>query len=508
MTLQLAPWTTPTFSPTFYSGIIVFEPVSGRLVQIPQNEGGQALYTDDLGETWIAGTGIHANFRAFNNAVVANGVIVVAGTQETPSASPAVSRSTDGGATWTTTLLETLMTTSGNRVAYDETFDQFLHYSTIEADTTYVRVSTDDGATWGVAAEVGVPMGFDPFDIGVPTGGSPLGIIVANCPDGDGDALMYSDDGGLNFVAAVVNGDFDPSLFGLGNAPTWCGDRWVFPFVDGTGCGFLTSEDGEEWDTVRPTGFFAALENVPESIAWNDASGWLYFGTDDGAFLTDDFLTLVKVDDIGGDPSAAVFPSAVWFGNVIVQVNGVFSASANPIQYALASENDNVLISGLDHLEGLEVSVVNDGVVLASPNNPAYTPITVTGGQIELAGPLTGTVTVGLPITSDIQTLDIETRDGTRKDAGINVTRLGLWLEETMGLSARSTTPTSDTSLDGFRAMPMTDENGNTTTDPVTGYREVGVDGAWTKSGSIFIRNVDPTPMTIHSISPQGTFGN
>ena len=154
----------------------------------------------------------------------------------------------------------------------------------------------------------------------------------------------------------------------------------------------------------------------------------------------------------------------------------------------------------------MEVSVVNDGVVLASPNNAEYAPVIVTGGTVTLPGPLTGTVTVGLPYTTDIQTLDIDGAGTSRKDAGINIKRVGLWMEDTVPPFAGKDVPSTDAPT-GMQRMPQQDEDGNTVTTDISGYREVNIDGAISRGGRILLRQVDPVPLTVLAIIPQGDFG-
>jgi hypothetical protein len=168
--------------------------------------------------------------------------------------------------------------------------------------------------------------------------------------------------------------------------------------------------------------------------------------------------------------------------------------------------------SGLEHLEGEAVSVINvsDGEVLASPNNPDYTTITVTGGEITVDGEY-DEVWVGLPITSDIQTLDIDTSGGTLKPGKFLITAVGAWTEETMSFYVGPEEPTTATGLTlpsggSMQAMQVLDRNENPVTTPQTGFRTLNFEGRWSDSGSIFIRNVDPTPLTVLALVPYGTY--
>jgi hypothetical protein len=72
------------------------------------------------------------------------------------------------------------------------------------------------------------------------------------------------------------------------------------------------------------------------------------------------------------------------------------------------------VITGLSHLEGQDVSILGDGFVIASPNNSLYPAMTVSGGQVTLSDGNTGygVVHIGLPVTADLETLNIDNPQG------------------------------------------------------------------------------------------------
>jgi hypothetical protein len=193
------------------------------------------------------------------------------------------------------------------------------------------------------------------------------------------------------------------------------------------------------------------------------------------------------------------------------QVNG-----ANYIQtYADASVDvtaTGTTITGLDHLEAKDVSVllINGSTgydVIASPNNPAYTAITVSGGEITVPASATnGRCIVGLPYVTDIQTLDLDGANSSRMDSGINIKRVGLWLEDAVAPFVANQVPSGD-DVSTMNRMPNTTAGEAIATGLVSGYCEVTVDGAFTRGGRIFIRQVDPVPLSVLAIIPQGTFG-
>jgi len=305
----------------------------------------------------------------------------------------------------------------------------------------------------------------------------------------------------------------------------WAGDRLVV--LDQNGSVFWTTDgvtfsevvvgnvDRMSYDTTSGLLFAFEQNNTPNTVTVSEDSGlsWLALPdptvTFDDPFATGVYMPNVKRYVLAGAQQTTTEAAYVEFPVTARYVERFTNRLADvPVlmDAALSVTSVTTTLPGLSHLEGRTVSIVTaSGGVVASPYNPAYSAAVVAGGQVSVSAP--GTYWVGLPVVTDIQTLDIETVNGTRKDAGILVNRIGLWLEDTLGLSARATEPSSSTSLDGFQSLPVVDEDGNATTTHVTGYREVTVDGVWTRGGRIFLRNVDPTPVTIHSIAVQGQFG-
>jgi hypothetical protein len=167
-------------------------------------------------------------------------------------------------------------------------------------------------------------------------------------------------------------------------------------------------------------------------------------------------------------------------------------------------------LTGLTPLNGSNVSVVmdrlfnSDGTILASPNNPAYTTRTVSGGQVTVPGAEVGTTyLVGLPITTDIQTLDIDAVNTTVKERGMNIGGVIAWIEETGSFYAGPIVPTGNT-LTGLERYTPQNSEGYDVTGPVTGVAEVTLQSTYNNSGRVLIRQVDPVPLTILSIAPTG----
>lgn len=166
-------------------------------------------------------------------------------------------------------------------------------------------------------------------------------------------------------------------------------------------------------------------------------------------------------------------------------------------------------VEGLWHIEGEAVSIFADGNVVASPNNSDYDTITVANGKITLHKNY-AKIHIGLPYISDIEPLDIDTHEGMPITAsGKNIHEVVLMVEKTRGVFAGSSPPSDDDSdplenLQELQARSIESPN-----DPValkTGVAEIIIRGEWNQNGRVFIRQVDPVPMTILSIMPHGDF--
>lgn len=159
------------------------------------------------------------------------------------------------------------------------------------------------------------------------------------------------------------------------------------------------------------------------------------------------------------------------------------------------------VVTGLSHLEDKDVSVFADKFVVASPNNPSMTIRTVTAGSVTLDKPYV-VIHVGLPITADIETLDIDTPSGESVvDKKKLIGKVALIVENTRGLWAGGDT----NDLDDLTEYKLRDEEPYE--DPVelkTGTIEVNIQPQWNSNGRVLVRQIDPVPATILAVIPVG----
>jgi hypothetical protein len=164
-------------------------------------------------------------------------------------------------------------------------------------------------------------------------------------------------------------------------------------------------------------------------------------------------------------------------------------------------------ITGLDHLEGENIAVFGDGFVEASPNNDAYDVVTVASGEAQLSQCYV-VIHAGLPYISDMETLDIDTSQGeSLADKKKLITELNAYVEATRGLFAGGTPPDDDDDdpLEGLYELKIRDQE--STDSPValtTDIIKIRIESGWNSNGRVFIRQVDPLPMSILAVMPAG----
>ncbi len=152
-------------------------------------------------------------------------------------------------------------------------------------------------------------------------------------------------------------------------------------------------------------------------------------------------------------------------------------------------------VSGLDHLEGATVVALGDGVPLGE--------FTVASGAIANLGALCSDIHVGLPITCDLETLDLDINGSGIRDKPKSVKSVSLLLDA----SARTfeAGPTS-AKLVPFRKAPAPQDQ-TLATAAFTGQVELSVQSQFTREGRVFIRHTDPLPLTILGIIPSVEIG-
>ena len=151
-------------------------------------------------------------------------------------------------------------------------------------------------------------------------------------------------------------------------------------------------------------------------------------------------------------------------------------------------------ISGLSHLNGKTVSILADGSV--------HRQLVVSSGQITL-DQAASKVHIGLPYNSDAKTLpmSIETMAyGQGREKNVNTAWLRVYRSSGIFVGPDETSLTE--------AKQRTDEPYGSPPDLKTQEIRLMITPAWRDSGQIFIRQKDPLPLTIVSMTLEVAIGS
>jgi hypothetical protein len=148
-------------------------------------------------------------------------------------------------------------------------------------------------------------------------------------------------------------------------------------------------------------------------------------------------------------------------------------------------------VTGLDFLEGKEVHILADGAI--------HPPRTVVSGGITLQKTY-GTVTLGLPYTSEVRPLPVhmDLDSGTSEGRTQIAKFIQLGLYKSLGFSFGRTTARGEKMEEAFFRT-----SSNSTGAPVplfTGFKKVTFPEGWNDDGDLIIRQTWPYPLTVRSI--------
>ncbi|HLY58345.1 MAG TPA: hypothetical protein VKS60_22475 [Stellaceae bacterium] len=282
--------------------------LGGRVATDPTGQ--KVVYGDRLSGIWLSTDGA----ATFTNIVTTGNAFLQAdpGLQDIYAANgfaPTVTRSLDGGATWSTVTVGTLnpATDKVGEVGVDpqhpltiyaayETFD-----STGALTGTGIWKSTDGGTTWPTAGNVATPG--EAYEIEVDPGNSNL-IVATPLGHINPDGVFLSTDGGATWKADGATVGFAPFRVTVSGPNGPYRDTIM---VTGDG-GIARSADGGTSFKLKNGGLKAA---VLYAVASGSAGQPVYVGTPDGVLESDDGATWRNITSWTGDTE--VFPLAVDF---------------------------------------------------------------------------------------------------------------------------------------------------------------------------------------------------
>lgn len=221
-------------------------------------------------------------------------------------------------------------------------------------------------------------------------------------------------------------------------------------------------------------------------------------------------LTITHVDDVWTAETSEI--QAFVAGDFIRGANGIFKILSGTNQsfvcemYAeptnFIPEMDEVetfpipqgewtcdtpvsMLSGLDHLEGEEVSILADGNVFARQ--------TVVGGSVTLDHPVTRAI-VGLPFTCRAKTLPLIVASAAIESKRKRIVGIGIRLDQSRGIKIGP-------SLDYLRPIrERSDEAYGHPTRLVNGMKYQLTYTQWDEEGQTYFEQTDPLPVNILSL--------
>ena len=242
---------------------------------------------------------------------------------------------------------------------------------------------------------------------------------------------------------------------------------------------------------VSSNGVLLGLTYVPEQ----QVGAWHQHDTINGAFEScavvaegrEDVLYVIVKRTIGGVTKRYV--ERIASRQFVAQADAFFVDSGLTYRGAEAST-----ISGLGHLEGQTVSILADGAV--------HPQRVVASGAIELDNPAS-VVHVGLPITADVQTLPIAAAvdSGYAQGRAKNVNKIWLRVYRSSGVF---TGPSTDKLTE---AKQRTTENYGAPPALKSDELEIMLTPTWAQGGQVFVRQADPLPLTLVSMTMEVALG-
>ncbi len=282
----------------------------------------------------------------------------------------------------------------------------------------------------------------------------------------------------------------------------------------------MKSFNGYLNDDLTPGDNFTLTPVTPE-----DWEGELTLDCDTSAIFTIDGPVLIGAilrvfDEAGCEFDLEVIARASS-NSITVQPNIEFPEyMASDLRLYLTANE----FTGLDHLEGELVSVIQDGYVISSPNNDInnYEDIIVSSGRITLPGDLRGAIVhVGRPITADVETLDIATvEQAPTVVESMTVNKLSIKVHQSRNVYVGPMFPPDDKVASSGEGIPKMEVIGdeipvdynqeepiisNRYPRPQTVRHELTLPGDWKSNGRICMRSVDPLHFQLLSVIPDVT---
>lgn len=194
--------------------------------------------------------------------------------------------------------------------------------------------------------------------------------------------------------------------------------------------------------------------------------------------------------------------------NVLLNNPENMPVPVSPDQWSIATPTDTV--TGLNHLEGMEVAILADGSVVANQ--------VVDNGSVTLPYEASA-ITIGLPFIAQVQTLyfDAQIQGGTMQGKRKDIYAVTIRMEKSRGMQVGTNQPDQSvqpnnatipwTNMKEFKERNATIKAGNAI--PLfTGDERILVPGSWDTKGQVAVQQTYPLPANIEAIIPEYQVGD
>lgn len=348
----------------------------------------------------------------------------------------------------------------------------------------------------------------------------PDAVLTPSAADGtDNISSINIIDGGTGYTSPVVSA-VDPTGRGSGFSATLSVTGGVI-----TGYTIVTEgedyQPGTELQVSDNDGTGAVLAPLITNIVNFSASASVFLSGMEGDVIRIGNNSASSAVQYGTTPSGggkavitSVFSSTNIAADIIEPITNIVTDDSNetpvPVQSGYWSLSTPVsAVSGLNHLEGMEVVCLADGNAI-----PAQT---VEDGSITLPDEYSSVI-VGLPFTAQLQTLYLDvpspvTMQGKRK----NLQAVTARVENTRGIAVGTNQPDASTQPNqrapewrGLYEMKQRNsaQGLDTPTPLYTGDLRELVSGSWQKPGQIAVEQSYPLPANVLALIPEFQIGD
>lgn len=277
---------------------------------------------------------------------------------------------------------------------------------------------------------------------------------------------------------------------------------------------YIERMDDRIWPNIESAWCLDAALALPQptpsaSLTASYTTGVVTFVANAGVFTSSDVGSVLRMG--GGIATITTYSSTTTvIGSITTPITAVYPDDPNntPLPAATGSWTLTVptmIVSGLDHLEGLTVNALADGSVVSN--------LTVVSGSVTLPQSASQIV-VGLPFTAQLQTLYLEAEGaGTIQSKRKNVVRATLRVQSSVppqigtnqpDASAQPNQATIPWGASPYATLSQITSTVTTGIQPLYSgdFQITNVFDNWGTNGQIAVQQSNPVPLTVLALVP------